>query len=136
MKYAYLAGTKDGSRAASRAQSPIQTLQERAAERRARRAEAAATAATDAVQPGGGLTVMQLDDYTAKLRTAEGKTVTADQLETDAPERQIILQAQDDGYGPQEANALLAHYDGSMAPEAYYEQFREAIARRGRTARA
>lgn len=127
VKYAYLAGTKDGSRAASRAQSPIQTLQERAAERRARRAEAAATAATDAVQPGGGLTVMQLDDYTAKLRTAEGKTVTADQLETDAPERQIILQAQDDGYGPQEANALLAHYDGSMAPEAYYEQFREAI---------
>lgn len=127
VKYAYLAGTKDGSRAASRAQSPIQTLQERAAERRARRAEAAATAATGAVRPGGGLTVMQLDDYTAKLRTAEGKTVTADQLETDAPERQIILQAQDDGYGPQEANALLAHYDGSMAPEAYYEQFREAI---------
>lgn len=127
VKYAYLAGTKDGSRAASRAQSPIQTLQERAAERRARRAEAAATAATGAVQPGGGLTVTKLDDYTAKLRTAEGKTVTADQLETDAPERQIILQAQDDGYGPQEANALLAHYDGSMAPEAYYEQFREAI---------
>lgn len=127
VKYAYLAGTKDGSRAASRAQSPVQALQERAAERRARRAEAAATAATGAVQPGGGLTVMQLDDYTAKLRTAEGKTVTADQLETDAPERQIILQAQDDGYGPQEANALLAHYDGSMAPEAYYEQFREAI---------
>ena len=127
VKYAYLAGTKDGSRAASRAQSPIQTLQERAAERRDRRAEAAATAATGAVRPGGGLTVMQLDDYTAKLRTAEGKTVTADQLETDAPERQIILQAQDDGYGPQEANALLAHYDGSMAPEAYYEQFREAI---------
>lgn len=127
VKYAYLAGTKDGSRAASRAQSPIQTLQERAAERRARRAESAATAATGAVQPGGGLTVTQLDDYTAKLRTAEGKTVTADQLETDAPERQIILQAQDDGYGPQEANALLANYDGSMAPEAYYEQFREAI---------
>lgn len=127
VKYAYLAGTKDGSRAASRAQSPIQALQERAAERRARRAEAAATAATGAVQPGGGLTVTQLDDYTAKLRTAEGKTVTADQLETDAPERKIILQAQDDGYGPQEANALLAHYDGSMAPEAYYEQFREAI---------
>lgn len=127
VKYAYLAGAKDGSRAASRAQSPIQTLQERAAERRARRAEAAATAATGAVQPGGGLTVTQLDDYTAKLRTAEGKTITADQLETDAPERQILLQAQDDGYGPQEANALLAHYDGSMAPEAYYEQFREAI---------
>lgn len=127
VKYAYLAGTKDGSRATSRAQSPIQTLQERAAERRARRAEAAATAATDAVQLGGGLTVTQLDDYTAKLRTAEGKTVTADQLETDAPERQILLQAQDDGYGPQEANALLAHYDGSMEPEAYYEQFREAI---------
>lgn len=127
VKYAYLAGTKDGSRAASRAQSPIQTLQERAAERRARRAEAAATAATGAVQPGGGITVTQLDDYTAKLRTAEGKTITADQLETDAPERQILLQAQDDGYGPQEANALLAHYDGSMAPEAYYEQFREAI---------
>ena len=127
VKYAYLAGTKDGSRAASRAQSPIQTLQERAAERRARRAESAATAATGAVQPGGGLTVTQLDDYTAKLRTADGKTITADQLETDAPERQIILQAQDDGYGPQEANALLAHYDGSMAPEAYYEQFREAI---------
>lgn len=127
VKYAYLAGTKDGSRAASRAQSPIQTLQERAAERRARRTESAATAATGAVQPGGGLTVTQLDDYTAKLRTAEGKTVTADQLETDAPERQIILQAQDDGYGPQEANALLANYDGSMAPEAYYEQFREAI---------
>lgn len=127
VKYAYLAGTKDGSRAASRAQSPIQTLQERAAERRARRAEASEAAATGAAQPGGGLTVMQLDDYTAKLRTAEGKTVTADQLETDAPERQIILQAQDDGYGPQEANALLAHYDGSMAPEAYYEQFREAI---------
>ena len=127
VKYAYLAGTKDGSRAASRAQSPIQTLQERAAERRARRAEAAATAATGAVQPGGGLTVTQLDDYTARLRTAEGKTVTADQLETDAPERQILLQAQDDGYGPQEANALLAHYDGSMEPEAYYEQFREAI---------
>ena len=127
VKYAYLAGTKDGSRAASRAQSPIQTLQGRAAERRARRAEAAATAATGAVQPGGGLTVTQLDDYTARLRTAEGKTVTADQLETDAPERQILLQAQDDGYGPQEANALLAHYDGSMEPEAYYEQFREAI---------
>ena len=127
VKYAYLAGTKDGSRAASRAQSPVQALQERAAERRARRAEAAATAATDAVQPGGGLTVTQLDDYTAKLRTAEGKTITADQLETDAPERKIILQAQDDGYGPQEANALLAHYDGSMEPTAYYEQFREAI---------
>lgn len=127
VKYAYLAGTKDGSRAASRAQSPIQALQERAAERRARRAEAAATAATGAVQPGGGLTVTQLDDYTAELRTAEGKTITADQLETDAPERQILLQAQDDGYGPQEANALLAHYDGSMEPTAYYERFREAI---------
>lgn len=127
VKYAYLAGTKDGSRAASRAQSPIQTLQERAAERRARRAEAAATAATGAVQPGGGLTVTKLDDYTARLRTAEGKTVTADQLETDAPERQILLQAQDDGYGPQEANALLAHYDGSTEPEAYYERFREAM---------
>lgn len=127
VKYAYLAGTKDGSRAAKRTQSPVQALRERAAERRARRADASEAAATGAAQPGGGLTVMQLDDYTAKLRTAEGKTVTADQLETDAPERQIILQAQDDGYGPQEANALLAHYDGSMAPEAYYEQFREAI---------
>lgn len=127
VKYAYLAGTKDGSRAAKRTQSPVHALRERAAERRARRADASEAAATGAAQPGGGLTVMQLDDYTAKLRTAEGKTVTADQLETDAPERQIILQAQDDGYGPQEANALLAHYDGSMAPEAYYEQFREAI---------
>lgn len=127
VKYAYLAGTKDGSRAAKRTQSPVHALRERAAERRARRADASEAAATGAAQPGGGLTVMQLDDYTAKLRTAEGKTVTADQLETDAPERKIILQAQDDGYGPQEANALLAHYDGSMAPEAYYEQFREAI---------
>lgn len=127
VKYAYLAGTKDGSRAAKRTQSPVHALRERAAERRARRADASEAAATGAAQPGGGITVMQLDDYTAKLRTAEGKTVTADQLETDAPERQIILQAQDDGYGPQEANALLAHYDGSMAPEAYYEQFREAI---------
>lgn len=127
VKYAYLAGTKDGGRAAKRTQSPVHALRERAAERRARRADASEAAATGAAQPGGGLTVMQLDDYTAKLRTAEGKTVTADQLETDAPERQIILQAQDDGYGPQEANALLAHYDGSMAPEAYYEQFREAI---------
>lgn len=127
VKYAYLAGTKDGGRAAKRTQSPIHALRERAAERRARRADASEAAATGAAQPSGGLTVMQLDDYTAKLRTAEGKTVTADQLETDAPERQIILQAQDDGYGPQEANALLANYDGSMAPEAYYEQFREAI---------
>lgn len=127
VKYAYLAGTKDGGRAAKRTKSPAHALRERAAERRARRADASEAAATGAAQPGGGLTVMQLDDYTAKLRTAEGKTVTADQLETDAPERQIILQAQDDGYGPQEANALLAHYDGSMAPEAYYEQFREAI---------
>lgn len=127
VKYAYLAGTKDGGRAAKRTQSPVHALRERAAERRARRADASEAAAAGAAQPGGGLTVMQLDDYTAKLRTAEGKTVTADQLETDAPERQIILQAQDDGYGPQEANALLAHYDGSMAPEAYYEQFREAI---------
>lgn len=127
VKYAYLAGTKDGGRAAKRTQSPVHALRERAAERRARRADASEAAATGAAQPSGGLTVMQLDDYTAKLRTAEGKTVTADQLETDAPERQIILQAQDDGYGPQEANALLAHYDGSMAPEAYYEQFREAI---------
>lgn len=127
VKYAYLAGTKDGGRAAKRTQSPVHALRERAAERRARRADASEAAATGAAQPSGGLTVMQLDDYTAKLRTAEGKTVTADQMETDAPERQIILQAQDDGYGPQEANALLAHYDGSMAPEAYYEQFREAI---------
>lgn len=127
VKYAYLAGTKDGGRAAKRTQSPVHALRERAAERRARRADASEAAAAGAAQPGGGLTVMQLDDYTAKLRTAEGKTVTADQLETDAPERQIILQAQDDGYGPREANALLAHYDGSMAPEAYYEQFREAI---------
>lgn len=127
VKYAYLAGTKDGGRAAKRTQSPVHALRERAAERRARRADASEAAATGAAQPGGGLTVMQLDDYTAKLRTAEGKTVTADQLETDAPERQILLQAQDDGYGPQEANALLAHYDGSMEPEAYYEQFREAI---------
>lgn len=127
VKYAYLTGTQDGSRAAKRTQRPVHALRERAAERRARRADASEAAATGAAQPGGGLTVMQLDDYTAKLRTAEGKTVTADQLETDAPERQIILQAQDDGYGPQEANALLAHYDGSMAPEAYYEQFREAI---------
>lgn len=127
VKYAYLAGTKDGGRAAKRTQSPVHALRERAAERRVRRADASEAAATGAAQPGGGLTVMQLDDYTAKLRTAEGKTVTADQLETDAPERQIILQAQDDGYGPQEANALLANYDGSMAPEAYYEQFREAI---------
>lgn len=122
VKYAYLAGTKDGSRAASRAQSPIQTLQERAAERRARRAEAAAADA-----PKGTLRVIALDEDTATVELADGKRVGVDKLEADSAQRKIILQAQDDGYGAQVANAMLEGYDGKTAPEAYYEAYRDAM---------
>ncbi len=61
------------------------------------------------------------------MQTADGKRVGVDKLAADSAQRKIILQAQDDGYGAQVANAMLDGYDGKTAPESYYEAYRDAM---------
>ena len=93
-------------------------MRDAAAERRAQ---------TAANAPKGTLRVIALDEDTATVQTADGKRVGVDKLAADSAQRKIILQAQDDGYGAQVANAMLAGYDGKTAPEAYYEAYRDAM---------
>ena len=123
IQYAYLTGTQDGTRQTAKLGNPIRAARDAAAERRAQKATAAA--ATNA--PKGTLRVIALDEDTATVQTADGKRVGVDKLAADSAQRKIILQAQDDGYGAQVANAMLDGYDGKTAPEAYYEAYRDAM---------
>ncbi len=123
IQYAYLTGTQDGAKQTAKLGNPIRAARDAAAERRAQKATAAA--ATNA--PKGTLRVIALDEDTATVQTADGKRVGVDKLAADSAQRKIILQAQDDGYGAQVANAMLDGYDGKTAPEAYYEAYRDAM---------
>lgn len=123
IQYAYLTGTQDGAKQTAKIGNPIRAARDAAAERRAQKAQTAAAA--DA--PKGTLRVIALDAETATVQTADGKRVGVDKLEADSAQRKIILQAQDDGYGAQVANAMLDGYDGKTAPEAYYEAYRDAM---------
>lgn len=118
IQYAYLTGTQDGAKQTAKLGNPIRAVRDAAAERRAQ-------AATNA--PKGKLRVIALDEDTATVQTADGKRVGLDKLEADSAQRKIILQAQDDGYGAQVANAMLDGYDGRMPPERYYEAYRNAM---------
>lgn len=123
IQYAYLTGTQDGAKQTAKIGNPIRAVRDAAAERRAQKATAAAATNT----PKGTLRVIALDEDTATVQTADGKRVGVDKLEADSAQRKIILQAQDDGYGAQVANAMLDGYDGKTAPEAYYEAYRDAM---------
>lgn len=123
IQYAYLTGTQDGAKQTAKLGNPIRAARDAAAERRAQKAQTAAAA--DA--PKGTLRVIALDAETATVQTADGKRVGVDKLEADSAQRKIILQAQDDGYGAQVANAMLEGYDGKTAPESYYEAYRDAM---------
>ena len=118
IQYAYLTGTQDGAKRTAKLGNPIRAVRDAAAERRAQ-------AATNA--PKGKLRVIALDEDTATVQTADGKRVGLDKLAADSAQRKIILQAQDDGYGAQVANAMLDGYDGRMPPERYYEAYRDAM---------
>lgn len=118
IQYAYLMGTQDGAKQTAKLGNPIRAVRDAAAERRAQ-------AATNA--PKGKLRVIALDEDTATVQTADGKRVGLDKLAADSAQRKIILQAQDDGYGAQVANAMLDGYDGRMPPERYYEAYRDAM---------
>lgn len=118
IQYAYLTGTQDGAKQTAKLGNPIRAVRDAAAERRAQ-------AATNA--PKGKLRVIALDEDTATVQTADGKRVGLDKLAADSAQRKIILQAQDDGYGAQVANAMLDGYDGRMPPERYYEAYRDAM---------
>lgn len=123
IQYAYLTGTQDGEKQTAKIGNPVRAVRDAAAERRAQKAQTAAAANA----PKGTLRVIALDAETATVQTADGKRVGVDKLEADSAQRKIILQAQDDGYGAQVANAMLAGYDGKTAPEAYYEAYRDAM---------
>lgn len=123
IQYAYLTGTQDGEKQTAKLGNPIRAARDAAAERRAQKAQTAAAANA----PKGTLRVLALDAETATVQTADGKRVGVDKLEADSAQRKIILQAQDDGYGAQVANAMLEGYDGKTAPEAYYEAYRDAM---------
>lgn len=123
IQYAYLTGTQDGEKQTAKLGNPIRAARDAAAERRAQKAQTAAAANA----PKGTLRVLTLDAETATVQTADGKRVSLDKLEADSAQRKIILQAQDDGYGAQVANAMLEGYDGKTAPEAYYEAYRDAM---------
>ena len=123
IQYAYLTGTQDGEKQTAKIGNPIRAARDAAAERRAQKAQTAAAANA----PEGTLRVIALDAETATVQTADGKRVGVDKLEADSAQRKIILQAQDDGYGAQVANAMLAGYDGKTAPESYYEAYRDAM---------
>lgn len=118
IQYAYLTGTQDGAKQTAKLGNPIRAVRDAAAERRAQ-------AATNT--PKGKLRVIALDEDTATVQTADGKRVGLDKLAADSAQRKIILQAQDDGYGAQVANAMLDGYDGRMPPERYYEAYRDAM---------
>lgn len=118
IQYAYLTGTQDGAKQTAKLGNPIRAVRDAAAERRAQAAENA---------PKGKLRVIALDEDTATVQTADGKRVGLDKLAADSAQRKIILQAQDDGYGAQVANAMLDGYDGRMPPERYYEAYRDAM---------
>lgn len=118
IQYAYLMGTQDGAKQTAKLGNPIRAVRDAAAERRAQ-------AATNT--PKGKLRVIALDEDTATVQTADGKRVGLDKLAADSAQRKIILQAQDDGYGAQVANAMLDGYDGRMPPERYYEAYRDAM---------
>lgn len=118
IQYAYLMGTQDGEKQTAKLGNPIRAVRDAAAERRAQ-------AATNT--PKGMLRVIVLDEDTATVQTADGKRVGLDKLAADSAQRKIILQAQDDGYGAQVANAMLDGYDGRMPPERYYEAYRDAM---------
>lgn len=118
IQYAYLTGTQDGAKQTAKLGNPIRAVRDAAAERRAQ-------AATNT--PKGTLRVIALDEDTATVQTADGKRVGLDKLAADSAQRKIILQAQDDGYGAQVANAMLDGYDGRMPPERYYEAYRDAM---------
>ena len=118
IQYAYLMGTQDGAKQTAKLGNPIRAVRDAAAERRAQ-------AATNT--PKGKLRVIALDEDTATVQTADGKRVGLDKLAADSDQRKIILQAQDDGYGAQVANAMLDGYDGRMPPERYYEAYRDAM---------
>lgn len=118
IQYAYLMGTQDGEKQTAKLGNPIRAVRDAAAERRAQ-------AATN--PPKGKLRVIALDEDTATVQTADGKRVGLDKLAADSAQRKIILQAQDDGYGAQVANAMLDGYDGRMPPERYYEAYRDAM---------
>ncbi len=118
IQYAYLTGTQNGAKQTAKLGNPIRAVRDAAAERRAQ-------AATNT--PKGKLRVIALDEDTATVQTADGKRVGLDKLAADSAQRKIILQAQDDGYGAQVANAMLDGYDGRMPPERYYEAYRDAM---------
>lgn len=118
IQYAYLTGTQDGAKQTAKLGNPIRAVRDAAAERRAQRA-------TNTHK--GTLRVIALDEDTATVQTADGKRVGLDKLAADSAQRKIILQAQDDGYGAQVANAMLDGYDGRMPPERYYEAYRDAM---------
>ena len=118
IQYAYLTGTQDGAKRTAKLGNPIRAVRDAAAERRAQ-------AATNTTK--GKLRVIALDEDTATVQTADGKRVGLDKLAADSAQRKIILQAQDDGYGAQVANAMLDGYDGRMPPERYYEAYRDAM---------
>lgn len=124
IQYAYLTGTQDGAKQTAKLGNPIRAVRDAAAERRAQKVQAAQTAAN---VPKGTLRVIALDEDTATVQTADGKRVGVDKLAADSAQRKIILQAQDDGYGAQVANAMLDGYDGKMPPETYYEAYRDAM---------
>lgn len=106
VKYAYTAGlesvkTESGTQAAE--QTPEQNLKE------------------------GKLQVAFLGENDAQLVLADGTRKNLSELETKATAAEIVVQAMEDGYGARTVNQMLGSYDGTMAPEVYYEAYRAAM---------